>query len=115
MNNDTRTIPLDTKLLILGLLSFPFGPLDCGARDHHWQTAAGAIVTRQARLFAVLDVSRCLLHPFGARREHDHRRYATTLIVCFRPCRLTMRRRPFRTGTLRTEHATMSALRGRCR
>lgn len=26
MNNDTRMIPLDTKLLILGLLSFPLGP-----------------------------------------------------------------------------------------
>jgi hypothetical protein len=26
MNNDTRTISLDTKLLILGLLSFPLGP-----------------------------------------------------------------------------------------
>ena len=26
MNNDTRTTSLDTKLLILGLLSFPFGP-----------------------------------------------------------------------------------------
>jgi hypothetical protein len=26
MNNDTRTTPLDTKLLILGLLSLPLGP-----------------------------------------------------------------------------------------
>jgi len=59
MNNEIRTIPLDTKLLILGLLSFPLGPLTAVpgiiiARRQATRSSRGELGYALCKIFLVL-------------------------------------------------------------